>query len=120
MGSRPGETGGPGGSPDRAPRTPGDVPPAPRDPRLARFASADGQDQPDPSGQLALLADELSGPERRCQGATDNELIGLLQTWSKLESWAAGAKQGVIREMIRRDGIPSPGSDHGDLPETWS
>ena len=125
MGSRPGESDGTGSSPDRAPRTPGDTPPsapppAPRDPRLAGFASADGQDQPNPSGHLALLADELSGPERRCQGATDNELIGLLQAWSKLESWAAAAKQGVIREMIRRDGIPSPGSDHGDLPETWS
>src|SRR5580658_3975681 len=22
--------------------------------------------------------------------------------------------------MMRRDGAPSPGSDHGDLPETWS
>ena len=29
-------------------------------------------------------------------------------------------KLGVIREMMRCDGPPSPGSDHGDLPETWS
>jgi Domain of unknown function (DUF222) len=69
---------------------------------------------------LALLADELSGPERRCPGATDDELVGLLRAWAAIESWAAGAKLGVIREMMRRDGPPSPGSDHGDLPETWS
>ena len=26
----------------------------------------------------------------------------------------------MIREMMRREGAPSPGADHGDLPETWS
>ena len=69
---------------------------------------------------LALLVDELSGPERRCPGADDDELAGLLQAWAAIESWASAAKLGVIREMMRRDGPPSPGSDHGDLPETWS
>ena len=76
--------------------------------------------RPAPSGRLALLLDELSGPERRCPGADDDELAGLLQGWAAIESWAGGAKLGVIREMMRRDGPPSPGSDHGDLPETWS
>jgi hypothetical protein len=91
-----------------------------RDPRLARFAPDDARGGPAPSGRLALLADELSGPERRCPGADDGELTGLLQAWAAIESWAAAAKLGVIREMMRRDGPPSPGSDHGDLPETWS
>jgi hypothetical protein len=124
MGWLPGPNGGTGESPDRGPGTPeggaDDAPSPSRDPRLAEFASAGGQAPPSPSGRTALLADELSGPERRCPGATDDELIGLLQAWSKLESWAAAAKLGVIREMMRRDGLPSPGSDHGDLPETWS
>jgi hypothetical protein len=76
-----------------------------RDPRLALF-SGDGLQEPTvPSGRQALLADELSGPERRCPGATDNELVGLLRAWAALESWAAGAKLGVIRELIRRDSV---------------
>jgi hypothetical protein len=91
-----------------------------RDPRLAGFARDDSRGAPAPSGRLALLADEVSGPERRCPAATDDELAGLLQAWAAIESWAASAKLGVIREMMRRDGPPSPGSDHGDLPETWS
>jgi hypothetical protein len=66
------------------------------------------------------LADELSGSQHRCPGATDNELVGLVRSWAAIESWAASAKLGVVRELIRRDGVPSPGAGHGDLPESWS
>jgi hypothetical protein len=69
---------------------------------------------------LALLADELSGPERRCPGATAGELAGLLQTWAAVESWAGAAKLGLIREMMRSEGVPAPGAGHGDLPESWT
>ena len=105
----PGGRGGPGGTPRYG-----------RDPRLAAFARHEEAGAPVPCGPLALLADQLSGPERRCPGATGNELTGLLQTWAAIESWAAAGKLGVIRSMMRRDRAPSPGSDHGDLPETWS
>jgi hypothetical protein len=91
-----------------------------RDPRLALFAG-DGLDgSPAPSGALALLADELSGPGRRCPGATGNELAGLLRAWAAVESWAAGAKLGVIAELIRRDDPPPGAGRHGDLPDAWS
>jgi hypothetical protein len=94
--------------------------PAARDPRLDLFAG-DGLDRgPAPSGPLALLADELSGPGRRCPGATGNELIGLLRTWAAVESWAAGAKLGVIAELVRRDDTPPGTGYHGDLPDDWS
>jgi hypothetical protein len=91
-----------------------------RDPRLAAFARDDSRDSPTPSGALALLVDELSGPERRCPGATGDEKIGLLRAFAAIESWAASGKLGVIRDIMRDEGPPSPGSDHGDLPETWS
>ena len=91
-----------------------------RDPRLAAFARDDSRDAPTPSGALALLVDELSGPERRCPGATGDEKIGLLRAFTAIESWAASGKLGVIRDIMRDEGTPSPGSDHGDLPETWS
>jgi hypothetical protein len=119
MGWQPGPGDGTGKGPDRGPGLPGGAAPA-RDPRLGQFAGDGSQAAPVPSGRLALLADELSGAERRCPGATDNELVGLLREWAALESWAAGAKLGVVRELMRRDGTPSPGSGHGDLPERWS
>jgi hypothetical protein len=90
-----------------------------RDPRLARFAGDGSQEAPAPSGRLALAADDVSGLGRRCPGATDNELIGLLRAWAAIESWAAGAKLGVIAELIRREDI-TPGGHHGNLPDDWS
>jgi hypothetical protein len=106
----PPASGGP--DPDPAPSGPG--------PRLAQFAYDDSREGPAPSGRTALLADELSGPGRRCPGADGDELVGLLRAWAAIESWAAAAKLGVIREIMRREAPPSPGSDHGDLPEMWS
>src|SRR5262249_52873037 len=62
----------------------------------------------------------LSGPDRRCPGATDDELVGLLRAWAAVESWAAGAKLGVITELIRREGAAPDGGRHADLPDQWS
>jgi Domain of unknown function (DUF222) len=113
--------------PDPLPGSARQVPgPARRGPdaRLAMFARAGSPDDswkpPAPSGQLALLVDQLSGPERRCPGATADEKVGLMQTFAAIESWAASGKLGVIRDIMRAEAPPSPGSDHGDLPETWS
>ncbi|HEX4091994.1 MAG TPA: DUF222 domain-containing protein [Trebonia sp.] len=125
---QPGQEDGEGTGSDR---DPGPPPPGSgrpeagrRDPRLAMFArdpsSDDSWAPPTPSGRLALLLDELSGPDRRCPGATADERIGLLQAWAAFESYAASGKLGVIRDIMRAEGPPSPGSDHGDLPETWS
>ncbi len=121
MGWQPGPGDGTGACSDRDPGMPGGPDPA-RDPRLAWFASLDGRDALVPSGQLALAADEVSGSERRCAGATWDELIGLVRAFTAVESWAAGAKLGVVAEMIRRDGAshPDEGRRHGDLPDEWS
>ena len=128
MDGQPGQEDGEGAGQDRDPELPPppsgtpvpDPVPSGPDPRLAGFAWDDSRDAPTPSGRMALLVDELSGPERRCPGATSDELVGMLRAWAAIESWAAGAKLGVIREVMRREAPPSPGADHGDLPETWS
>jgi hypothetical protein len=114
----PGDAAGASPPPQRGPGTSGGA--AARDPRLAAFASADGLGGPAPSGALALLADQVSGPGRRCPGATSNELVGLLRGWAAVESWAAAAKLGVIAELVRRDDTPPGTSRHGDLPDAWS
>jgi len=70
-----------------------------------------------------VTLEELSGPEWRCDGATDDELVGLLGRWQAVESWAAAGKLGVVRELIRRRARPGIRSQdipaHGDLPDAW-
>src|SRR6266700_2555097 len=94
-----------------------------RDPRLAGFAQGGPGDTCPPGSALAVALEELSGPDWRCPGATDDELVGLLGRWQAVESWAAAGKLGVVRELIRRrarpglrgQGVPM----HGDLPDGW-
>src|ERR1700739_1292169 len=97
MGWQPGSGSETGAGPDRGPGLPGGA--SARDLRLGLFAGDGSQAGPVRSGRLALLADELSGPGRRCPGATDNELIGLLRAWAALESGAAGGEVGGIRAV---------------------
>ena len=63
------------------------------------------------------------GPVRpgwRCDGATDDELIGLMSRWAAVESWAAAGKLGVTRELLRRRAVAVPGTVGADgLPEVW-
>jgi hypothetical protein len=119
----PNASGGP--SPNADPSPPGSGGPSPspatpgRDPRLAAFAYDESRPGPAPSGALALLIDQLTGPERRCPGADDDQVVGLLRGCAAVESWVASTKLGVVRELMRREAPPSPGG-HGDLPETWS
>ena len=75
-----------------------------------------------PGPELAATVAELSGPEWRCAGATDDELIGLLGRWDAIGSWAEAGKLGVIRELLRRRARPGLGGGlpvHGDLPDRW-
>ena len=90
--------------------------------RLAGFVKDGPGDTCPPSAALAAVVEHLPGPERRCEGATDDELIGLLGRWDSLEAWAAAGKLGVMRELIRRRGRPGLGGHqpmHGDLPDQW-
>jgi len=113
---------GPAEEPARDSGLPGGRVPGTRDPRLAGFAEdGPGSTRP-PSAALAAVVEDLSGPDQRCQDATDEELIGLLGRWDSLESWAAAGKLGVVRELIRRRARPGPGGHlprHGDLPDQW-
>jgi hypothetical protein len=107
-GAEPGpDSGLPGGSPGR-------------DPRLAAFARGGSWDTCPPGPELTAAAAGVSGPGRRCAGATDDELMGLLGRWAAVESWAAASKLGVVREFLRRRAIPAPGTAAtGGLPELW-
>src|SRR5215470_6458166 len=106
-GGRRGDAGGPRG----------------RDPRLAAFARGGPGDVCPPDAELAAALEELSGPDWRCAGATDDQLVGLLGRWQAVESWAAAGKLGALRELIRRRARPGIRGQavpmHGDLPDAW-
>src|ERR1700760_2278526 len=91
-----------GGEPGPEPRLPVPVPvPVPL-PVPADASPGAEWDAFPPSAALAVALEAASGPEWRCAGAADDDLVGLLRRWAALESWAAAGKLGVIREMIRR------------------
>jgi Domain of unknown function (DUF222) len=72
------------------------------------FASGGALDIAPPDPVLAAFAEEVTGPDGRCAGTTDDELIGVLRAWQRSESRAAARKLAVIAELIRRR--PAPGS----------
>jgi hypothetical protein len=114
-GRDPGAPGGPGGT-----SGPGGTGQAGRDPWLAGFAQHGPGDTCPPGPALAALVADLSGPGWRCDGATDDELMGLMGRWAALESWAAAGKLGVTRELLRRRAVALPGTVAVDgLPEVW-
>jgi Domain of unknown function (DUF222) len=111
-----------GEEPARGSRLPSDLAAASGPSRLGLgdFAKEGAADTCPPGPALVTALDELSGPQWRCDGATDDELIGLLGRWTAAESWAAAAKLGVLRELIRRRAVPIPGTMRpGGLPDVW-
>ena len=85
-----------------------------------------------PKAALGIPARRVRGWLRRsrscparsggAQGATDEELVGLLGRWDAIGSWAEAGKLGVVRELLRRRARPGLGGAppaHGDLPDQW-
>jgi hypothetical protein len=95
--------------------------PGGRDPRLAAFAQDDAADRCPPGPWTGMVLNELSGPDRRCADATDDELIGLLGRWAAQESWTVAAELGVIRELLRRRALPGAAVRRlpSGLPDAW-
>src|SRR6266851_1607346 len=101
MGERSGETRGGGAEPGPEPGR--DAAPHAPDSPIAGFGEGGDWDGCPPSAALAAAVEAAAGPEWRCPGATDDQLIGLLRRWAALESWATTGRLGVIREMMRRE-----------------
>jgi hypothetical protein len=91
----------------------------PRDSRAHAFAQGGVLDTATPCAALACVLDEVSGPARKAAGTTDDELIGLLSGWDGIEAWAASAKLGIIRALIRRRPAPGTSARPDGLPNVW-
>ncbi len=122
MAGQAGNGNGQGGSPRRDLGLPADAAyAAGRDAHLAGFADGGQWDGCPPSAALAVAAEVASGPGWRCEGASRDEMFGLLRQWQALESRAAAGKLAVLRALIREDDEPLPGGGYdGDLPAGWT
>jgi len=102
------------------PRDPGLDPPDLISGPAGGFAAGGVMDGAPPCSTLAGFAEEVTGLSGRCAGASDDELVGVLRAWGRLESWAAERKLAVIAELIRRRPAPgNPPSGPGGMPRGW-
>jgi Domain of unknown function (DUF222) len=86
----------------------------------AGFASKAPLDLALPGVALASFCAEATGDDGRCRGASDDELIGALKAWQRIESWASARRLAVTAELIRRR--PEPGCEPAGpaaLPAVW-
>lgn len=70
--------------------------------------------------ELAGFADQASGPCDTFDGVTDDEVVGLVCAWDRLEAHMAARKHAAIAELIRRR--PAPGcapEGPARMPPDW-
>ena len=66
------------------------------------FAQGGPGDRAKPNAWQLMIMWDLSGPDGRCAGASDDEVFGVLGQWGAAASWLEGRKLAVVRELIRR------------------
>jgi uncharacterized protein DUF222 len=69
---------------------------------------------------LALFAQDAAGEDDRYLGASEDELVGAICAWDRVEAHASARKHAAVAELIRRR--PEPGCEPtgpGRMPEAW-
>src|SRR5690348_3240744 len=89
--------------------------------RAASFGSGMALDVMPACPGLALSADAAAGDDDFYQGVSDDELLGVLSAWDRLEAHMAARKLAAVAELYRRN----PGNDRqpegpGRMPETYA
>ncbi|HEX4834590.1 MAG TPA: DUF222 domain-containing protein, partial [Trebonia sp.] len=68
-----------------------------------------------------MVLSHASGPDGRCPGLDDGQVVGVLGRWAAVDCWVAGRKLAVARELIRRrpdEDSPGTATPSG-LPWEW-
>jgi hypothetical protein len=78
------------------------------------FASGEAFDTCLPGPLLAEAADKAAGAARDFAGLDDDELIGAVRAFDKMEAWAGAGKAAASAELIRRR--PATARNH----DTWT
>jgi hypothetical protein len=89
--------------------------------RAASFGSGMALDVMPACPGLALSADAAAGDDDSYQGVSDDELLGVLSAWDRLEAHMAARKLAAVAELYRRN----PGKDRqpkgpGRMPDTYA
>jgi hypothetical protein len=88
--------------------------------RAAGFASGKALDVARGCPVLAQFAEEAAGEDDRFPGASDDELLGVICGWDRVEANASAREHAAVAELLRRR--PAPGSvvDEGSgIPAEW-
>ena len=106
----------------RGPGLPGSARPLPGEScsRAGAFGAGMALDVTPGCPQLAWLADAAAGEDDRYEGASDDELAGVIAAWDRAEAHACARKHAAVAEFIRRR--PEPGSaveGPAQMPAVW-
>ena len=88
--------------------------------RAAQFATGMMMDTMPGRTELAQFADEAAGDDDSFNGASDDEVLGLLCAWDRVEAHAAARKHAAVAELMRRR--PAPGyapKGAARMPAVW-
>ena len=85
--------------------------------RAAAFGSGLALDVMPACPGRALSADAAAGDDDTYVGVSDDELLGVLSAWDRLEAHMAARKLAAAAELIRR--FPVEGSQPEQMPESW-
>jgi hypothetical protein len=69
--------------------------------RAAQFATGMLMDTMPGRPELAQFADEAAGQDDSFDGASDDEVLGLLCAWDRVEAHAAARKHAAVAELMR-------------------
>lgn len=86
----------------------------------ARFATGTPLDRAPGCTALMGFADDAAGGDDRYVDASDDDVIGAICAWDRVEAHAAARKHAAVAEIIRR--CPEPGctpAGEARMPEMW-
>jgi hypothetical protein len=86
----------------------------------AGFASGKPLDTAPGCATLASFLEDTAGDDARYAGASDDELVGVICAWDRVEANASAGKHAAVAELIRRR--PDPGcsvAGPAQMPEGW-
>ena len=88
--------------------------------RASGFASGKPLDVAAGGPVLAQFADEAAGDGDRYRGASDDELVGVICGWDRVEANASARKHAAVAELLRRRPAPgAPEDGASGLPGEW-
>jgi hypothetical protein len=67
----------------------------------AGFAAGQPLDTAPGGPVLASFLDDAAGPDDRYTGATDDEILGVICAWDRVEAHASARKHAAVAELIR-------------------